>query len=213
MKTKTAIAGRTTGCRLCLATERRYCPESFCSGLPKILDEALISSIRLSLAADKDEDLKRAAEELLRAVDGTDVSVIVEARPDLARQLGLHGVHLPDGPKRIGQAREFLDAEQVIGAFCGATRHAGLQAGEAGADYVSFGPVGGLRPASAEIAQPELFAWWREFTVLPCMAEGGISKLTSPRLLASLDFLMLGADIWETDSPIDAIASIKAVVA
>ncbi len=116
MKPDTDIAKQAAGGRLCLMTERRFCPENFCPGLPNILDKALVSSIRLSLETGGDDALKRAAEQLLRAA-AAEVSIIVEARPDLARPLGVHGVHLPDGPKNIRQARELLNADQVIGVF------------------------------------------------------------------------------------------------
>ena len=185
----------------------------FCARLKKTLDAVHIASIRLALEPSADDDLKRAAEELLCAADGTDVSVIIEDRPDLARALGLDGIHLSDGPKNITKARRLLNADQVIGVFCGATRHTGLRAGEAGADYVAFGPVRQTRRSGAETALPELFEWWREFTVLPSMAEGGIDGTVSHRYLESADFLMLGAELWELDDPFAAIGSIAATAA
>ena len=60
----------------------------------------------------------------------------------LAERYGLDGVHLTDGARSVRKIRKELGADPILGAFCAASRHDGMTAGEAGADYVSFGPVG-----------------------------------------------------------------------
>ena len=49
-------------------------------------------------------------------------------------------MHLTQGARGVRHARKELGADAIVGAFCGASRHEGMNAGEAGADYVSFAP-------------------------------------------------------------------------
>ncbi|HIE71875.1 MAG TPA: hypothetical protein EYP98_17775, partial [Planctomycetes bacterium] len=57
-----------------------------------------------------------------------------------AQRLGLDGVHLTDGSRSVRVARKELGPDAIVGAFCGTSRHDGMVAGEAGADYVALGP-------------------------------------------------------------------------
>jgi thiamine-phosphate pyrophosphorylase len=66
-------------------------------------------------------------------------------------RLGLDGVHLTDAARSVRATRKALGADAMVGAACGTSRHDGMAAGEAGADYIAFSPVGdtGLGDARA----------------------------------------------------------------
>ena len=51
-------------------------------------------------------------------------------------------MHLSDGARQVRAVRKALGKDAIVGAYAHASRHEGLTAGEIGADYVSFGPVG-----------------------------------------------------------------------
>ena len=68
--------------------------------------------------------------------------VVIDDLVALAQRHGLDGVHLTDGAKAVRYARKELGNDAIVGAFCGASRHDGMNAGEMGADYVAFGPAG-----------------------------------------------------------------------
>lgn len=170
------------------------------------MEHPRVASIRLGLSADADDDLKQASEILLRMTDGQNLSVLVENRSDLVRPLGLDGVHLSGGPGQVRSARALLGSEYTVGANCGTTRHAGIRAGEAGADYVSFGPVFHTGPDGREVARPELFRWWHEFTVLPSVAEGGLTANTAHQLSDCADFLLIEPGVWRSDDSSHGLA-------
>src|SRR4028118_212806 len=65
----------------------------------------------------------------------------------LVSRLGLDGVPLLDAARSVRKVRKDLGDDAIVGAFCHASRHDGMTAGELGADYVSFGPVGAPPPA------------------------------------------------------------------
>ena len=93
----------------------------------------------------------------------------------LAQRLGLDGVHLTDGPRRLRDVRKTLGQDAIVGAFCGTSRHDGMTAAEIGADYVSFGPVSAGLLGDGTLAEPELFQWWSEMIEVPVVAEGGLT--------------------------------------
>jgi thiamine-phosphate pyrophosphorylase len=128
----------------------------------------------------------------------------------LVGRLGLDGVHLTDGARSVRAARKTLGSEAIVGAFCGASKHDGMTAGEAGADYVSFGPVTASALGDGTVADHELFAWWSEMIEVPVVAEGLITDRAVAGLWQVADFLAIGEEIWKTDDPAAALGSLLA---
>jgi len=124
----------------------------------------------------------------------------------LAERPGLDGVHLPDGARQVRAARKALGPDAVVGAFCGASRHSGLNAGEAGADYIAFGPVGATALGDGTRAGRDIFEWWSEMIEVPVVAEGALDEAVIGDLAPVTDFFALGAEIWRED---DAAAALR----
>ena len=82
-----------------------------------------------------------------------------------------------------------------------------MTAGEAGADYVSFGPLSGPDEMRAD---HELFAWWTEMIELPVVAEGALSIDLARQLAPVTDFFGIGEEIWREDVPAKALAALIA---
>ena len=189
--------------------------DSFPDLLGAALDAVDVSCLRLKLYTDDADALARAADTIRAVAHGRDVPFVVEKHLGLVERLGLDGVHLPDGARTVRKARETLGADAIVGAFCGRSRHDGITAGEAGADYVAFGPAGdaGL---GAEVAPLDLFGWWSDMIEIPVVAEGalilpGDDPLRLIRDLAPVaDFLGLGEDLWAQPDP---VATLRAVAA
>ena len=98
----------------------------------------------------------------------------------------------------------------AIGTFCGTSRHEGISAGEAGADYVAFGPVGLSPLGDGSRAEADLFAWWSEMIEIPVVAEGALTPDLVAALTPVTDFFAVGEEIWSTDAPADALRSLLA---
>ncbi len=98
-------------------------------------------------------------------------AVLVFEDAELAKIVRADGVHLPAGLSvrdRVDAARAVLGADASIGIDAGGSRHAAMEAGEAGAEYVAFGIGDGSDAALA--ARDELIAWWGEIFEVPCVA-------------------------------------------
>ena len=114
----------------------------FPQALARVLDDHEIACVRLALSTHDETALCRAADACREVAHARDVAIVIDTHFVLADRLGLDGVHLTDGARTVRKARKELGADAIVGAFCGASRHDGMSAAEAGADYVSFGPTG-----------------------------------------------------------------------
>lgn len=185
----------------------------FPTDLVRVLDATEIACIRLSLAS-RDEDLiLRAADAVREVAHRYDVALVIDTHVVLAQRLGLDGVHLTDGARSVRMARKELGADAIVGAFCGHLRHDGMNAGEAGADYVSFGPVGETTLGDGSRAEEDLFQWWSEMIEIPVVAEGGLNADIVRTLSPITDFFGIGEEIWRTEDPVAALKDLTAAMA
>ncbi len=171
--------------------------------------------VLLRAADDADEDHLRAAVEALRPVaQEREAAFLLEGRPDLAAAAGCDGVHLAGEAKAVGAARAVLGEDAIVGAACGTSRHAGMLAGEAGADYVAFGP-GPAAEAPEPAVEPELLSVWQAVMTVPCVAMGGVSLENAASLAgAGADFVAAGDAVWRhPDGPAAGAGAIAAALA
>ncbi|MCC6305173.1 MAG: thiamine phosphate synthase [Rhodobacteraceae bacterium] len=196
--------------QLCLLTPPAFALEVFPDRLARVLDGVPVACLRLALASRDEEVLVRAADACREVAHGRDVPVVIEAHVALAARLGLDGVHLGDGARGVRKARAALGREAIVGAFCGASRHDGITAAEAGADYVAFGPVGPSALGQGAQAAHELFAWWSEMIEVPVVAEGALTAAVVAEVAAVADFLAFGEEIWRDE---DALAALRRLAA
>ena len=102
-----------------------------------------------------------------------------------------------------------LGRDGIVGTFAGVSRHDGMTAAEAGADYVSFGPVGATALGDGTLAGPELFAWWSEMIEVPVVAEGAVTAAHAAELAGITDFFAVSEEIWREDDPLQALLALK----
>ena len=82
-----------------------------------------------------------------------------------------------------------------------------ISAGEAGADYVAFGPVGSGALLRGDCADIDLFEWWAEVIEVPVVAEGGLDAALIETLAPLADFIALGPEIWSAPDPAATLAA------
>ncbi len=85
-------------------------------------------------------DLLFAAETVATVCARANICLLVNDRVDVAIAVGANGVHLGQTDMPIEYAREVLGPDAVIG-ITASTLALALQAEQAGADYIGFGPV------------------------------------------------------------------------
>lgn len=185
---------------------------SFSDTLARVLDAHATACVRLALSTRDEDDLSRAADTLRVITDARDVALVIADHTLLAERLGLDGVHLSDAARSVRHARKVLGPDAIVGSFCGGSRHDGMSAGEAGADYVAFGPVQPTGLDDGEIAETELFEWWSQVIEVPCVAEGQLDLAMIEKLAPMTDFFGIGAEIWGHDDPVAALKTLWSAV-
>jgi thiamine-phosphate pyrophosphorylase len=184
--------------------------ETFPDRLAAVLDSTDIACVRLALAG-KDEDMIQRAADACRLVShARDVAIVIENHLLMVERLGLDGVHLTDGARQVRYVRKELGADAIVGAFCGVTRHEGMNAGEAGADYVAFGPIGATPLGTGEQVEFDLFDWWSQVIEVPVIAEGALTTELVAKFGPVTDFFGVGEEIWSAENPSAALKALMA---
>ena len=176
--------------------------------LAQILDTVDIACLRLGLSSTDEDEIARTADALRDVVHARDIMLVIERHALMVDRLGLDGVHLMDGGRNLRQLRKDMGNDIILGAFCNTSRHEGIGAGEAGADYVSFGPVVASTLGDGNQVDPELLSWWSEMIEVPVVVEGGLTQGIIRNLSSKVDFFAIGTEIWSTEDP---LASLQAL--
>lgn len=195
--------------QLYLLSPERFEVDTFADRLARVLDAVEIACLRLTLPGDDEAAARRAADRLRDVAHARDVAVVVTDHLRLVEPHGLDGVHLSDGARQVRDARKALGAERIVGAFCGNSRHAGMTAGEIGADYIAFGPVSAGLMGDGAVAEPDLFQWWGQMIEVPQVAEGGLTRELCDALAPHVEFFGIGAEIWSADNPVGALRALR----
>ena len=132
-----------------------------------------------------------------------------------AHKLECDGLHMNADAALFARARDVLGPDAIIGVDCGTSRHAAMQMGEAGADYVGFGPVDAVSLAKdqdldlnkgsieteSELFVPqtmtELVDWWQQLFEVPCLALDVADRAQIEELVQiGTDFVAIGPSQW-----------------
>lgn len=169
--------------------------------LARVLDTHPVACVRLDISSRDEDRLSRAADALREVTHARDVALVISEHQMLAERLGLDGVHLNDAARSVRAARKALGDDAIVGSFCSTSRHDGMTAGEAGADYISFGPVTASGLGDGSFAPQDLFEWWSEMIEIPVVAEGSLDAGRVAQLTPFTDFFAFGDELWRTEDP------------
>lgn len=126
--------------RVYLITDRRLAPGG---DLPGSVEKALAGGVRAVQLREKDlegNDLFLLAERLRALTARHKAMLLVNDRVDVAMAVGADGVHLGVLSIPPREARRLLGEKAIIGCSTHNRREL-MEAGEGGADFVTFGPV------------------------------------------------------------------------
>jgi len=185
-----------------LITPTTFDLATFGPQLAKVLDAHAVACVRLTMASTDEREISQATDQLREICHTREVAIVIESHFRLVETHGLDGVHLPDSSRQVRDVRKQLGPDAIVGTYCGASKHAGMTAGEIGADYVAFGPVGESALGDGTLAAYETFEWWSQMVEVPVIAEGNVTLELAKTLAPAVDFFGLGDEIWGTDDPV-----------
>jgi thiamine-phosphate pyrophosphorylase len=171
-------------CQLYLAAPAEL-PADFATTLAAVLDAITVACVRLPAQPESTE--------LVRLAQGQGVAALLDGNAELAARIGADGVHLID-PEGYGAARRIVGEQAIVGVHCGESRHAAMEAAEAGASYIAF------------TADLDLVRWWAEIMVVPVVAEIGDDLGRAAEFVAAgADFICPGEAIWRDAADASAV--------
>lgn len=204
-------------CRLYLITP----PEiADLAAFARRLDEALaagdVAALQIRLKPADDVTILAAVEALSPVARARGVAVLLNDRPDLAKQAGCDGVHIGQSDASLSEARRLMGPDAMIGVTCHDSRELAMDAAEAGADYVAFGaffPTG--TKETPHRPDPEILAIWQETIEVPCVAIGGITPENAGGLArAGADFVAVCSAVWNhPEGPAAAVRAFNQALA
>ncbi len=169
----------------------------------KCLDEALAATAVAALLLPRGPRSEGSYKALVKAVvpraQSAGVAVLIEGEPGLVRMLGADGLHVEGDVQQVQAATAALKPDYIVGAGRIASRHDAMTKGEAGPDYVFFGPLSGPR----DPAQREMARWWAELMEVP-------SVLSDPAATGETataegaEFIGLGDSLWSAPEGVTA---------
>lgn len=211
--------------RLYLITPPQVELEAFAPTLEETLQAGDIACLQIRLKQPDgtpvdDDTIRRAVEVLCPLAQQHNVAVLLNDRPDLARDLGCDGVHIGQNDMGYAQARALLGDRAIVGVTCHASRHLAMLAGDAGADYVAFGAffdttTKDVTKDNAARPTPDILTWWQEVMEPPCVAIGGVTPENGDILAAAgADFLAVSSGVWQhREGPVAAVRAFDKIFA
>lgn len=187
-----------TRCRLYLITPPAIDLAAFAPVFARALDAGDVAAVQLRLKGVDDDAVLRAAEALMPLAQARGAAFLVNDSPMLAKKAGADGVHVGQQDAPYAEARAILGPDAMVGVSCHASTDLGLEAAQAGADYVAFGAFYATPTKDAPTrADPAILAWWQENVTVPCVAIGGITPANAAALIeAGADFIAVSSGVW-----------------
>lgn len=192
--------------RLYLVTPPVKDAAAFARELEAALGAADIAAVLLRLAPGGESELAGRIKLLAPIAQHAGAALVLDGNVDLVGRSGADGAHLT-GIHVLKDAIERLKPERIAGVGGMTTRHDGMLAAEAGADYVLFGEpdLNHERPSLAAIE--DRVSWWAEVFELPCVAYATSVDEVGGLAAAGADFVAAADFVWnDPRGPAAAVA-------
>jgi thiamine-phosphate pyrophosphorylase len=132
------------------------------------------------------------AKDVAAAAQALGVAVMVAGEARDAARSGADGVQVEATAEDVSAARQSIGKDSFVGAYAGASRHAAMEAAEAGADYVAFDQKG------ASVGGEPIIHWWADMMQIPCVAFAPVDVEDLDILLPQKpDFIRPSDAMWQ----------------
>jgi thiamine-phosphate pyrophosphorylase len=204
-------------CRLYLITPPLIADAAaFARHLDNALSAGDVAALQIRLKDVPFDHIRAVTRVLAPIAHRHDVAVLMNDHADLAKELGLDGVHVGQSDTPYKEARRILGPQAMIGVTCHNSRHLAMEAAEAGADYVAFGAFYPTTTKTVEhMAELETLSIWQESMETPCVAIGGITAANAGDIAgAGADFIAVSGAVWNhPDGPAAGVSALLKAIA
>lgn len=181
--------------------------DAFLNQLDEVIAAGVISVFQLRLKDIENREIVLMGKKIVPKLQEAGIAVIINDNPRIAKDLHADGVHLGQEDGDFNEARKLLGKDAIIGITCHNSKHLGMEAAEAGADYVAFGAF--YPTQTKEVihhAEIEILEWWQDIMEIPCVAIGGINIDNAlPIINAGADFIAISSGVWNYEGGIKTV--------
>ena len=162
-------------------------PESLSNTLLQCAEAACGAGDCASILVPEDIDSNTVA-----ALQNLGLAVILkDAEPRKVHHLKADGLQVSTGAEDLNALRQSMKNES-LGIVAGVSRHAAMEAAEAGVDYVAFTQL------KQTVGEP-IIGWWQEVTAVPAVAFDPVApEHLSTLLPQNPDFIRPTDAMWES---------------
>jgi thiamine-phosphate pyrophosphorylase len=131
-------------------------PDALQRQLKTALERTKIAALLLPRGDRTEADYRALVRAITPSAQVVGAAVLIEGEPSAVRELNVDGLHVTDGLAAVRAAIAALKPDFIVGVGNVRSRHDAMQKGEAGVDYILFGPLSGpIHPAERGLAR-----WW-----------------------------------------------------
>ncbi len=173
--------------------------KNFSQRLDLALKTKLVPAFQLRLKNYPNSEVKKISQELKKICHANNCLFLLNDYHEIALDIGADGVHLGVDDASISLTRKKSPENFIIGASCYDSKHLAMEAGEQGANYISFGAFFSSKTKKSR-GKPtyEILEWSSEMLNLPIVAIGGITAENCALLVKSqADFLAVISYVWD----------------
>jgi thiamine-phosphate pyrophosphorylase len=149
------------------------------------------------LSGTADQPSRDIAEAIVPIIQAAGAAALIAEDTRVAGRLGADGVHISTGLEDLRSAVQAFAGKRSVGAGNLHSRHAAMEAAEAGADYVFFGRPHGDTHDEAHGKALDLAEWWSDLMEIPAVVMAGRSLSSVGEAAATgAAFVALHEAVW-----------------
>ncbi|WP_374624694.1 thiamine phosphate synthase [Devosia sp.] len=138
-------------------------PEPILAAIRDVAARTEVAALLLPRRDLAENTYKTLVKAVVPAAQASGIAVLIEGEPGLVRMLGADGLHVSGSLAAVREAVSALKPDRIVGAAALGTRDDAMLKGEAGVDYILFGPLFG----AIDPAQREMGRWWAQTMEIP----------------------------------------------
>ncbi len=203
------MTDRAESTRLFLVTPPEIDATSFLPRLGEALVAGDVAAVLITTATES------GLEALVSAIQEGGAAALVAGDTRLAGRAKADGVQIDSSLEDLKLAIASFRPKRIVGAGNIASRHAAMEAGETGADYIFFGRPHGDTHDAAHPKALDLAEWWSELMAIPAVVMAGRTLDSVGEAAATgAAFVALGDAVWSHPAgPGEAVRAAIAILA
>lgn len=198
--------------RLFLVTPSRIDPDGFPERLAAALAAADVAAVLIATGVEQAaEDVARI---LVPVIQAAGAAALIADDTRIAGRLKADGVHVGSGFGDLRNAVDSFAGERIVGAGNIHSRHAAMEAGELGVDYLFFGRPHGDTHDEPHRKALDLAEWWSDLMEIPAVIMAGRSlDGVAAAAATGAAFVALHEAVWShPDGPAEAVRKAAAAL-